>query len=109
MRTTAGPHVSMFQPTKEYVDVGEKKNTPKNEYTNEDKLLISLDVKARAAIGNALPYEIYHLVQKFESSKEMIDTLRVAYEGTDEVKYTNINNLNRKYEHLFALRNESLT
>ena len=96
---TLGPHVPMFQPTKAGVAEGEKKQTPKHDYTAEDMRLIYLDIKARAAIGNALPYDIQHLVQNCESAKEMMETLTVAFEGTDEVRRTNINNLNRKYEH----------
>ena len=78
-------------------------------YTAEDKRLCHLDKKACAAIGNSLPYEIYHLVQNCESAKEMMDTLTVAFEGTEEVQRTNINNLNRKYEHFFAQKGETLT
>ena len=54
---TLGPHVPMFQPIKGVTE-GEKKRTPKHDYTAEDKRLIHLDIKARAAIGNALPYDI---------------------------------------------------
>ena len=39
----------------------------------------------------------------------MMETVTVAFEGTNEVRRTNINNLNRKYEHFFALKNETLT
>ena len=39
----------------------------------------------------------------------MMDTLTVAFEGTNEMRRTNINNLNRKYEHFFALKSETLT
>ena len=106
---TLGPHIPMFQPTKDGVADGEKKLTPKHDFTAEDKHLIHLDKKACAAIGNALPYEIYHLVQNCDSAKEIMETLTVAFEGTDEVKRTNINNLNRKYEHFFAQKGETLT
>ena len=106
---TEGPHVPMFQPMKDGVASGEKKRTPKHEYTAEDKRLCHLDKKPCAAIGNSLPYDIYHLVQNCESAKEMMDTLTVAFEGTEEVQRTNINNLNRKYEHFFAKKGETLT
>ena len=99
---TAGPHVPSFQPMKDGIAAGEKKPTPKHEFTAEDKRLCHLDKKACAAIGNSLPYEIYHLVQNCESAKEMMDTLTVAFEGTEEVQRTNINNLNWKYDHFFA-------
>ncbi|KAL4563399.1 hypothetical protein LXL04_027440 [Taraxacum kok-saghyz] len=89
--------------------LGPHKQTPKHDYTAEDKRLIHLDIKARAAIGNALPYDIYHLVTNCESAKDMMETLTVAFEGTNEVRRTNINNLNKKYEHFFAQKNETLT
>ena len=106
---TEGPHVPMFQPMKDGVAAGEKKLTPRHEFTAEDKRLCHLDKKACAAIGNSLPYEIYHLVQNCESTKEMMDILTVAFEGTKEVQRTNINNLKRKYEHFFAQKGETLT
>ena len=84
----------MFQPTKEGVAEGEKKRTPKHDYTAEDKRLIHLDKRACAAIGKDLPYDIYHLVQNCESAKEMMETVTVAFEGTDEVRRRNVNNLN---------------
>ncbi|KAL4583580.1 hypothetical protein LXL04_008158 [Taraxacum kok-saghyz] len=52
---TLGPHALMFQPTKEGVAEGERKQTPKHDYTAEDKRLIHLDIKARAAIGMHYP------------------------------------------------------
>lgn len=39
----------------------------------------------------------------------MLDTLTVTYEGTPEVSTTHENNIKRKYKHLFAYMNESLT
>ena len=72
------------------------KQKPEMSYDDDDKRLLSLDVKARAAIGNCIPYHIYYLVQNYESDKEMMDTLAVAYEGTMEVQATTINNLNRR-------------
>ena len=104
-----GPHVPMYQPMKDGVADGPKKPTEKHQFSEEDRRLVMLDVRARAAIGNSLPYNIYHLVQNAASAKDMLDALTVAYEGTEEVTETQKNNLNRKYEHFFALKNESLT
>lgn len=39
----------------------------------------------------------------------MIEMLTVAYEETDEVNASRENSLNRKYEHLIAYWNETLT
>ena len=66
---TEGPHYPMFQPMKDGVASDEKKRTPKHDFTAEDKRLIFLDKKASAAIGNALPYDIYHLVQNCKVSE----------------------------------------
>ena len=104
-----GPYVPTFQPMKDNVPDGPRQATEKHAYTEDDKRMVMLDTRAHAAIGNALPYNIYHLVQNAESAKAMMDALTVAYEGTAEVTETQKNNLNRKYEHFFALTNESLT
>ena len=39
---TVGPHKPMFQPMKDGVAVGEKKLTPKHEFTAEDKNFVIL-------------------------------------------------------------------
>ena len=38
-----------------------------------------------------------------------MDTLTVAYEGTEEVKAVNKNSLNRQYKHFFAKKGETFT
>ena len=78
-----GPIIPMYQPMKDNVKDGEPKEKPFHEFDENDKRQYSLDVRGRAAIINALPYDIYHLVQNWKSSKEMMDTLTVAYEGTE--------------------------
>lgn len=75
----------MYQLMIDNVSIGGKKPKPKSSYGEEDKRLTSLDVKARAAIANSLPYHIHHLVHNYESTHEMTETLTVAYEGTVEV------------------------
>lgn len=65
-----GPHVPMYQSMKENVKyddeveklADDKAKKPVHEFNEEDKRLVSLDVKTRASIGNALPHDIYHLV-----------------------------------------------
>ena len=104
-----GPIIPMFQPMKDNVKDGEPKEKPSHEFDENDKRQYSLDVRGRAAIINSLPYDVYHLVQNCKTSKEIMDTLTVAYEGTEEVKSVNKNSLNRQYEHFFAKRGETLT
>ncbi|KAI3523649.1 hypothetical protein L1887_01928 [Cichorium endivia] len=103
-----GTYIHHFTVTKDGVPV-EKKATPPHEFTEDDKRLVNLDARARAAIGNSLPYEIYHLVQNCLTAKEMLSTLTVAFEGTAEVLAAQENILNRKYEHFFAYKNETIT
>ena len=104
-----GPHQPMYQPMKDHVADGPKKPASKDQWTSTDKHLVSLDVRARSAISNTLPYHTFHLVQNCESSKEMMDTLTVTFEGTEEVKASTLSNLIRKYEHFFAKKDETLT
>ena len=66
-----GPIIPMFQPMKDNVKDGEPKEKPFHEFEENDKRQYSLDVRARAAVINALPYDVYHLVQNCKSSKEM--------------------------------------
>ena len=104
-----GPHQPMYQPMKDRVPDGPKKPATKDLWTSQDKHLVSLDVKARSAISNALPYHTFHLVQNCESSKEMMDTLTVTFEGNEEVKAATLRGLVRQYEHFFAKKDETLT
>ena len=80
-----GPHVFMYQPIANNAPVGPLKQNQATSYDDDDKRLLNLDVKARATIGNSLPYHVYHHVHNCESSQEMMDMLAVAYEGTVEV------------------------
>nr|KAJ0208804.1 hypothetical protein LSAT_V11C400202500 [Lactuca sativa] len=104
-----GPYVPMYQPLKNNVPDDAMKKTPRENWTADDKRKNGLDVHARAAISYALPYNIFGLVQNCISAKEMMDTLTVSFEGTEEVKATQINDLNKRYEHFFAKKGETLT
>nr|KAJ0204273.1 hypothetical protein LSAT_V11C500229940 [Lactuca sativa] len=104
-----GPYVPMYQPLKNNVPDGTMKKTPKENWTADDKRKHGLDVRARAAISYSLPYNIFGLAQNCISAKDMMDTLTVSFEGTEEVKATQINDLNRRYEHFFAKKGETLT
>lgn len=57
-----GLHISMFDKTKDDVKIDVIKKTPKNLFSEECKHLFNVDVRARAAIGISLLYDIYHLV-----------------------------------------------
>lgn len=103
-----GLYIPTFDETKDSVKTYVVKKAPKHLFSEEDKSLYNLDVRDRAELGNSLPYDIYHLIQNCVFAKEMIHMMTVAYEGTNEVKATRENSLNRKYEHFFAQWNESL-
>ena len=79
-----GPYVPMYQPLKNNAPDGVMKKTPKENWTSDDKRKNGLDVRARAAISYAFPYNIFGLVQNCISAKEMMDTLTVSFEGTEE-------------------------
>nr|KAJ0188603.1 hypothetical protein LSAT_V11C900505350 [Lactuca sativa] len=95
-----GPYVPMYQPLKNNVPDGAMKKTPRENWTADNKRKNGLDVRARATISYALPYNIFGLVQNCISAKEMMDTLTVSFEGTEEVKATQINDLNRRFNTL---------
>nr|KAJ0194309.1 hypothetical protein LSAT_V11C800413730 [Lactuca sativa] len=95
-----GPYVPMYQPLKNNVPDGTMKKTPKENWMADDKRKHGLDVRARAAISYALPYNIFGLVQDCISAKEMMYTLTVSFEGTEEVNATQINDLNRRLDQL---------
>ena len=58
-----GPPVSMYQPMVNNVPVGSLKQNPNTSYDDDDKILLTLDVKAKVVIGNSLPYHMHRLVQ----------------------------------------------
>ena len=82
---TNGPHVPTYQPTNDNVAAGERQKKEVHNFDDNDKRLANLDVRARSAICNALPYNIYHIVQNEKTAKSMLDTLTVSFEGTPEV------------------------
>ena len=105
----SGVFIPTYQPMKNNAPDGDRVMTPKKDWTTEDKRKIGLDVRARAAISYALPYSIFSLVQNCTTAKEMMDTLSTSFEGTEETKAAQVNDLNRRYEHFFAKKGETLT
>lgn len=84
---------------------------PKEErnWTDDDKRLVSLDIKARSLIAQALPNDVFHSVINCTTAKDMWKTLCIQYEGTDEIKELKKATLNRKYELFFSIKGEKLT
>jgi len=69
-----------------------------SKYNEDDKRLVALDTKVKAALAISLPDEVYHSLLNLPTAKEMWDTLGVLYEGTKEVRKSNKICLVRKYE-----------
>lgn len=65
-----GPHIPTFDETKDDVKTGVIKKNPKHIFREQDKQLFNLDVHARVAIGNFIPYDTYHLVQHYVLAKK---------------------------------------
>ena len=57
------PIVPMDQLSNDNASDSELKHKFVPGYKKEDKRVLNLDVKARIAIGNSLPYHVYRLVQ----------------------------------------------
>ena len=53
-----------------------------DQWTEEDKKLVNLDIKARSLIVMSLPNEVYHLVMLCLDAKNLWNTLCVLYKGT---------------------------
>lgn len=78
----SGPHVPVYQPMFNNALAGPMEQNPKTSYDDDEKRLISVDVKTRTIIRNSLPYHVCHLVQNYEFAQEIMEMLIVAYEGT---------------------------
>jgi gag-polypeptide of LTR copia-type/Zinc knuckle len=81
----------------------------KEDWEDNDRRMVSLDVKARNFIVQAVPKDIFHSIKLCTSAKNMWETLTVMFEGSSTSMESTITTLTRKYERFFALRNESLT
>ena len=78
-----GPHIPTYQPTKNGVAYGPKRTSGKHQFSEDDRQLVMLNVRARTAIGNSLPYRIYQRVQYAASAKEMLENLTATYGVAD--------------------------
>lgn len=85
-----GPIAGLHQSSNNGASGSKLKGNPVPCYKTKEKRMLSLDVKARIAIGNFLPFSIYYLVQNGSTAQEMMITLSSAFEKEisldDEVK-----------------------
>nr|XP_009618662.1 uncharacterized protein LOC104110811 [Nicotiana tomentosiformis] len=75
------------------------------EYTDEQMVVVQVNVKVRNLLYNAISGEEYEKISSYDTAKEMWDKLKVTYEGTNKVKQTRINMLVHDYE-LFQMKEE---
>ncbi|KAJ9552948.1 LOW QUALITY PROTEIN: hypothetical protein OSB04_016993 [Centaurea solstitialis] len=82
-----------------------------SKYIEEDWKLseLSLLSLSLSPLSLSLPYEVYHSLVNFPTTKEMWSTLSVLYERSAEVKKSKKITLIRKYEFFSHERGESLT
>ena len=64
-----------------------ERTTIKNvtQWTDEDKHLVNIDMKARSLLSMSMSDDVFHSVCHLKTSKEIWDTIRVQYEGTDSL------------------------
>ncbi|KAD4385811.1 hypothetical protein E3N88_25980 [Mikania micrantha] len=100
-----GPHKPMVLDT----ETGD--HVPKDpwNYTEEDYQKLELDAMAHAQLAMALPNEIYSCILHQESAKDLWETLKEQFGGTDDVVANTREILAQQYETFGQLKNESLT
>ena len=55
------------------------------QWTEDDKRLVNIDTKARSLLSMSMSDDVFHSVCHLKTSKEIWDTLRIQYEGTDSL------------------------
>ncbi|CAI9261428.1 unnamed protein product [Lactuca saligna] len=69
-----------------------------HQLTEDEKKKVNFDVCVRAAICISFLYNVYHLVENYVYAKVIILTVKITYEGTDEVNNNLKNSIICKYE-----------
>lgn len=75
------PYISMSQITMEGVKT-RTVGTPTNLQIEYDTRKFKLDVRSMDTIYNTIPYYVYNIIKKFTLSKEKLNIIMVAYDGT---------------------------
>ena len=86
----------------------ESPKDPRN-YTDEDFQKFKLDAKAFSMLPMALPNEIYFGLLHCDNAKELWDSLKEQFGGTDEVIANTREILAQQYETFTHISGESLT
>ncbi|MQM00152.1 hypothetical protein Taro_032883 [Colocasia esculenta] len=82
---------------------------PREEWTDNDRKLLSHNSKVKNLICCALTRSDFNRISACKSAKEMWDKLKLTYEGTDKVKETRIDILVTQYEKFQMLTGETIT
>ena len=77
-------------------------------WTEDDKRLVNIDTKPRSLLSMSMSEDVFHSVCHLKTSKEIWDTLRIQYEGTDSLLESRKINLVRQYE-MFISTKEKLS
>ena len=68
------------------------------QWTKEDERLVNIDTKARSLLSMSMSDDVFHSVCHLKTSKEIWDTLRIQYEGTDSLLESRKINLVRQVQ-----------
>ena len=74
--------------------------TPRDQWTEEDRRKIHYDLKAKNIITSALGINEYFKVSNCSNAKEICDTLQLTHEGTTDVKRSRGNTLHMNMNYL---------
>ncbi|MQL68246.1 hypothetical protein Taro_000507 [Colocasia esculenta] len=81
----------------------------KAQWTDDDRKKISLNCKAKIILCCALSKKEFNKISACKTTKDMWETLKLTYEGTDKVKETRIDILVTKYEKFQMEQGESIS
>ncbi|XP_055826079.1 uncharacterized protein LOC129894413 [Solanum dulcamara] len=70
----------------------------RKEWNTKDKLAIQNNARAKKILVYGIGPDEYNRISVCQDVKATWDTLQTAHEGTNQVKKSKINNLNRQYE-----------
>ncbi|MQL76298.1 hypothetical protein Taro_008682 [Colocasia esculenta] len=82
---------------------------PKEEWTIEDKNKLSLNNKVKSFMCCALTKQEFNRVSSCKTTKNMWETIKLTYEGTNKVKETRIDILVTQYEKFQMEPGESIS
>ena len=82
---------------------------PRASWTDEEKRLYSLNSRARNAIIQSIPPNVFNSMHALKHAKDLWDHLVRMFEGDEEVKRNSRDSRNKKYEDFVGADGESVT